>query len=666
MHPSIGRAVGLRAWAPRLAVPLALVLLAFLFIWPLALHLNWVAYPPGSDYSDLLLSHLPNALYWRESLSHYSQWPLWNDQIYAGLPFAADPLAGIWYPPALALLVLPLPLGFNLLLALHMAWGGFGLFQFLRAEGLALPASVLGAVAFAGTPKLVAHLGAGHVSLVYAVAWTPWLLLAVRAAAGAAGGPTRRALARGALVGALLAITFLADVRWAFYAGLLTLAHWAAATMGHGVGGRSAWRGRATALIGFGVFFVLLSAVLALPLAQLVTLASRSALTLADGGAYSLDPRYLIGLVIPNLHGFHEWMTYLGVVPLLLAVAGLGRRTWFWALVALVAAAYSLGTHFVLFPLVFRFLPLATLLRVPPRAWFLVDLSAAILAAHGLQRLLDVWLPLLTRRYAALKIKLPSARAVTVTLLLLTVLDLMRVDGTLLDVRPIPGSLVVAWLQQQAGLFRVYSPSFSLPYGAGLQHVDGADPLQLRSAMSLIEPAIGVRAEGYNVVVPAVNPADAARGYPVSQPDATRLAGLDVKYVVSEFDLTAPGFEHVQDFGSTRLYLNRAWAGRAWVEGQTPNTAAVTDWSPNSVAVRASGPGRLVLAEINYPGWQVRVDGQPAVLETADGALRAVTLLAGAHVVTFEFRPLTVYASLALSLLGFFALLLLLWTQTPA
>src|SRR5258706_5999445 len=112
-------------------------------------------------------------------------------------------------------------------------------------------------------------------------------------------------------------------------------------------------------------------------------------------------------------------MTYLGVVPLLLAVAGLGRRTWFWALVAVAAMAYSLGTNFVLFPLVFRLMPLVTLLRVPPRVWFLVDLSAAILAAHGLQRLLNDWLPLLTRRYAALKIRLPSARAVTVTLLAL-------------------------------------------------------------------------------------------------------------------------------------------------------------------------------------------------------------------------------------------------------
>jgi hypothetical protein len=651
--------------------PLVFVPLALLYLWPLAIHPNWVAYPPGSNYTDLLLSHLPNAVYWRDSLARYGQWPLWNGQIYAGLPFAADPLAGIWYPPALALLALPLPFGFNLLVALHLAWAGFGVFRFLRAEGLAWPGSAMGAVAFAGTPKLVAHLGAGHVSLVYALAWTPWLLLAVRAAVQSAGAPPWCAVARGALAGAPMALVFLADVRWAFYAGILAVAYWATevfrrARSERGPGGREGWARRLLALAGFGVFFLLLSAVLALPLAELVRLASRSALTLADGGTYSLPAAYLIGLVIPNLYGFHEWMTYLGVVPLLLALAGLGRRTWFWAGVALVAAAYSLGTNFVLFPLVFRLLPLATFLRVPPRAWFLVDLAAAALAAHGLQRLLDDWLPILTRRYAALNIRLPSARATAGTLVVLTVLDLVRVDSTLLDVRPIPVVPAAVWLQQQPGLFRVYSPTFSLPYGDALQHVDGVDPLQLSSALTLIEPAIGVRAAGYSVVVPAYSAADVARGIAFNQPDAARLAGLDVEYVVSDFDLTGPGFEHLRDFAGTRVYLNAAWAGRAWVEGQAPGTAVVTDWSPNRVEVQASGPGRLVLSEINYPGWQVLIDGQAAALETAQGALRAVQLAPGAHVVSFVFSPISVYLGGAFSLLGLVALALLIWAQRRA
>jgi hypothetical protein len=651
--------------------PLGLIPLALVYLWPLALHPNWVAYPPGSKFTDLLLNHVPNAIYWRESLLRYGQWPLWNEQIYAGLPFAADPLAGMWYPPALLLLALPLPFGINLLLALHLAWAGYGLYRFLRAEGLGGRASALGAVAFAGTPKLVAHLGAGHASLVYAVAWTPWLLLAVRGAARQGSGTLRIAITRGAAAGAIMAIVFLADVRWAFYAGLLAVAFW------HAPAGipRERWSAHVSALMTFVAMFLLLSAVLALPLAELVRLASRSAMTLADGAAYSLPPGYFIGLLIPDLHGFHEWMTYVGVVPLLLAAAGLGRRSWFWAALAAIAGTYSLGTNFVLFPIVFRLLPLAALLRVPPRAWFLVALALSVLAAHGLQRLLDDWLPLLARRYASLKIRLPSARTVGVALVVLTVLDLARVDGTLLDVRPMPVIPAAAWLEQQPGLFRVYTPTFSLPIGGNLQHVGGVDPLQLSQALALIEPAIGVRAEGYSVVVPAYSAAALLRGIAVDQPDAERLARLDVKYVASEFALTGPGWDQVQEFGDTRVYLNRAWAGRAWVDldrfglaksaisGQGPGGANVTSWSPNRIEVKATGPGRLVLSEIVYPGWQAWVDGKPAALETVDGALRAVQLAGGPHVVTFEFWPLSVYLGGTLSLLGLFVLAILLWQQ---
>src|SRR5579859_4579096 len=682
---------------------LACLALALLYLWPLALHPSWVAFPPRSNFTDLLLSHWPNAQYLRDSLARYGQWPLWNDQIFAGLPFAADPLSGMWYPPALALLVLPLPLGFNLLLAAHLAWAGWGMFQFLRAEGLGTPASALGAAAFAGTPKLVAHLGAGHVSLVYAVAWTPWLLLAMRAAvAGPAYASSRpwTSLARGATAGTVMAITFLADVRWAFYAGLLALAYGVVTAL---TGDRqrrvaseqSQRRGYLYALAGFGFFFLAFSAVLALPLVELTRLASRGALTLADGGTYSLPPIYLLGLLIPDLGGFAEWMTYLGVVPLLLALGGLGQRTWLWWAVALLAAAYSLGTNFVVFPVVFRFMPLASLLRVPPRAWFLVSVAAAVLAGHGLQRLLEEGLPWLRRRYAGgdltspapLPLReggrkpqsgearqsgawVPSARTVAVVLLALTVLDLARVDSTLMEVRPAPALPPASiWLRQQPGLFRVYSPSYSLPYDDGLQHVDGVDPLQLSDALAVIGPATGVVTSSYSVTVPPFGSDDLASANASASLSAHALARLDVKYVAAEFDLHDPGFEKVQTFGSTRIYWNQAWLGRAWVEGavagQAAAPASVSYWSPNRVEVQADGPGRLVLSEIIYPGWQAWVDGQPAPIVTADGALRAVPLAAGRHQVTFEFRPFTLTLGAALTGLGLLLYVLLPWTHRP-
>jgi hypothetical protein len=70
-------------------------------------------------------------------------------------------------------------------------------------------------------------------------------------------------------------------------------------------------------------------------------------------------------------------------------------------------------------------------------------------------------------------------------------------------------------------------------------------------------------------------------------------------------------------------------------------TAQVVDESPNhlELTTRSEATGLLVLSEVDYPGWQVRVDGQPAQVLRADTTLRAVCLPAGSHAVRFDFRP---------------------------
>src|SRR5450759_2131126 len=88
-------------------------------------------YAPGSHFSDLVISHYPNALYLRQALLSGQGIPLWSDTILSGYPFAADPLSGLWYPPLWLSVVLPLPLGFNLLMIIHMLWGGVGMFYWL-------------------------------------------------------------------------------------------------------------------------------------------------------------------------------------------------------------------------------------------------------------------------------------------------------------------------------------------------------------------------------------------------------------------------------------------------------------------------------------------------------------------------------------------------------
>jgi hypothetical protein len=624
------------------------LLLGFVLLWPLAVNPSGVAIHPGNQYTDLLISHLPNAAFIRDTVFRYGQLPLWNAQIMAGQPFDGDPLAGLWYPPNLLLLILPLPLAFNLLFVVHFAWAGLGMYRFLRDYDLGIGPAFFGAVVLAGMPKMSAHLGAGHVSLVFALSWTAWLLLAIKRVASAGD------LRHGALAGLVLAVIALSDLRWAFFAGLLGVGFWMI-RIPRPFSGQNV-RCTIWGLVGFGSVFLLLTAVLTLPLYQFLRYSSRSALTLQEAATYSLPPPYLIGLIFPDPYGFHEWITYLGLLPLVLAGVSLvyrqkrsaGGNIFFWLFVILFAGAFSLGSNFVLFPLLFRLLPGLSFLRVPSRAWFLVALGVSVLAAFGLEALVRE----IENRPRG---KIQQARVIPYLLLgviILTLFDLLRVGRSLIESRPMPEPpAATRWIEAHPGLFRVYSPSYSLPFPDRLQHVDGVDPLHMASLSDFMARASGLPVTQYSVTVPSYVDHDAE--ILAGSPDAGLLGLLNVKYVASEFPLNVAGLSLVKTFGQTYIYQNDLVRPRAWIEGQ--GSAQLSFWSPDRIEVQADGAGLLVLSEVAYPGWVCWVDGVRTPIRTVYGLLRGVGVPEGSHYVVFAYRPWPVYLGGALSLLGLIA-----------
>ncbi len=364
-----------------------LLVLAALFFWRLWLNPAGLIYPPTGYSSDLTVTHWPNALFIRRSLAQYRQLPLWRPLILSGEPFAANPLSGLWYPPNMLLLVLPLNLAFNLLFLLHTVWAGWGGYKLTRALGAAPVGATLAALALAFAPKAVAHLGAGHVGLFCAWAWLPWMLWATHRLGQRNGPGEVAALAVSA------AMLVLADVRMGVYAAVLAGGTWLWSLLG-----RLRRCPRATSwprlLLGFVLAAVLggaLFAVQGVPLLAVAPRLSRGTLTLAESAVFSLPPRCLVGLLVAAHGGSHEWMTYVGAVVLALAVVGMvrwpGRDRWWWGGVLLASALYALGTYMPVYGLLLRVIPALGWLRVPARSWFLVTLAAAILAAQGMTAL---------------------------------------------------------------------------------------------------------------------------------------------------------------------------------------------------------------------------------------------------------------------------------------
>lgn len=99
--------------------------------------------------------------------------------------------------------------------------------------------------------------------------------------------------------------------------------------------------------------------------------------------------------------------------------------------------------------------------------------------------------------------------------------------------------------------------------------------------------------------------------------------------------LTAPTF----DPRTTVVLFKSIAIGPA---GADDNVTVMLD-QPGQLRLRATTPtaAALVISEIYFPGWAVRVDGQPAELLRADGALQAVSLPSGEHEVVLTYRPAT-------------------------
>jgi hypothetical protein len=703
-----------------------LLILPLLWLAPLIGGLGQIHAAPGAEFSDLAVAHFPNAEFLRQSLIQSGEIPMWNPRVLGGTPFAADPLSGIYYPPLWLALVLPAPLAFNFLFFLHLALAGTGAFLLARGEGATTAGALLAGIAFGGLPKFVAHTAAGHLTLVLAVSWTPWLLLAARRAARLGS------LRAWSLAGAMTGLVFLADPRWAIPSGLAAVGY--AVVSAGGNRPQETARSRILAwarnLLLFGAFAAAASAVLALPMAQFVALSTRANLSGAEAASLSLPFLSLLGLPLGGVGSSVEWVVYPGAVVLALALFSIfgsrlripvdptrgaseaGRAGIFWLVLFLLSVLLSLGSNIPLFSTAIGAIPGAGLLRVPPRWMFLAGLALAMLAARGMTALESrtdqrgilkktgfalasggavlavasvalglpqalgqdglIWSAAGAILFAGFLPKRWAPRA-GAALICLAVLDLAVADFRLIDPRPAqtaPAGVeaAISFLENNAAGYRVYSPSYSIPAAettaGGLRSLDGVDPLILLSTTKTVSAAAGVAAKGYSVTLPAF-----ATGLPVRDnrnavPDARLLGLLNVRFIVSAFEIPNPQLNLRQRAGGIFLYENplafpRAWIAETldgWDRPIAGRQARVESESPNRMRLTAEGPGWLILAEAAYPAWRATIDGKRAELRTAGGWWRAVEIGPGMHEVQMNYDPELSWVGFAVTICALLAL----------
>lgn len=357
-------------------------------LWLLVLTVLWaVDAVVGEGFfwaHDLRHHHLPWRV-WAAETWLSGAIPLWSAAVGMGFPLMADGQTGVFYPPTMLLFMsLPAHWAVNLSILFHLWWAGLGAVWMGRKLGMESHGALLTGVAFGFSGFMAAHTG--YLGMQNAIAWLPWAIGALVAGRWAVGG-------------LCLALMLVAGHPQIAAIGLIL------------TGTVALWQGRFRGFAGAAVLALIAASPQIIATLELVQYGLREG---GVDGAFanigSLPPQELIHGLLPAMFGldrpgdiaqtyFHRGSSYwgmganhwemsffLGLPVILLAVIGArGRR--FWPAVCVASLLLMLGGFTPLWPLV-RHLPGLEGFRFPVRFSLVLTLAMAVLAGHGMDRLI--------------------------------------------------------------------------------------------------------------------------------------------------------------------------------------------------------------------------------------------------------------------------------------
>lgn len=552
---------------------------------------------PSAQFSDAAVSHYPAAL----TIFREVGYPSWAELNMAGQPFAANPLNKTAYPPQVIACFIPPPLSLNILLILHIAVAAAGMWGWARQLGLSQSAAAIAALSYGLSPRLVGHTAAGHLDLVYAMAWFPVLMVAVYALVRQ---PT---ISRIFLLSLSAAMLILADLRLSLFALASAAVYMIVLTVP-----TRQWQ-RLFMSFGASLWAIILTVSVTIPLLLWQPYLSRAMLTPAEAGAFSLNPGALIGLLLAPPAVDVEIQTFVGIAVLFLAgiaIFAAPRRHILWSGLLIFAALYAIGSNGFLWSLMVEVFPPLRWFRVPARAWFVVALIMPLLAGYGAQVLLDANASRLRKNVVALTIVVGSIAIILGVFVWITIPQLAQSGLRLLLIGG-GTTIVIAWALRRKGNIRfveiavfalilidlgwnarlwlewrgrddwmtphitlaetlradnadrIYSPAYSLPQQVAAEYdlhlFGGVDPFQLRGIADAIETASGVGHHGYTVTQPPLiggTGDDLSTANQSAVPDTDMLAAWQVSHVVAPYPIEHPRLTPLSISEDSYVYRN--------------------------------------------------------------------------------------------------------------
>ena len=323
--------------------------------------------------------------------------PWWNPYIYSGTPAIADPQGMLFSPLLMAWMLLrqsPSPVWFDWGVLLHLLMGGTAMLAMLRLYRANALGSLLGATVFMAGGVAASRLE--HTTDVIAYAYAPVAMLALQWFIAA---PTLRrgclfGLAAGVLAVHLVQNAYLFALMLSAAVVALTWTRWTHYTRKE----RMQWL---AGMLGAGVVAIIAALPQLLFSATFMTFSNRDVVPLEAARGASLDLRAFLIMFIPNLFhtfqgrydaytgpaAFVESYLYIGVVPLL--SLALLVRAWkqagnrwplaFFAVAAVLATLYMMGTNTPFYPWLYTWLPALTHFRRPDDAAYVLNFALAVI-----------------------------------------------------------------------------------------------------------------------------------------------------------------------------------------------------------------------------------------------------------------------------------------------
>jgi hypothetical protein len=358
---------------------------------------------------------------------HSGVFPLWNPHLFSGQPFFGAGEAPLLYPPTWLHCVLRLDKAINAILAMHVFLIGLGMYLWALQQKMR-PASafIAATVVMFGGPFYL-HVFACHIENISAMAWVPFLFLAMDLI-------FVRLYWEGLLVGAFsFGMEILAgQPQYLFYA-VIAMAIYAIIRLVRAV----EWPRKLGLLVAaatVGVGFTAFQLMLVLPQVQ-ESIRRSGGVTREFAAMFSFPPENIATLLAPGIFGnevdlrywgrcyMWEMSLFMGVSGFLLALYGIlapslprtvpatavgkdasgspfpvgergwgrgvqaGSRKWIWGAMALLLFVLALGAHTPLFDFLYSYVPGFNKFRGLSKFAFDGSIFVALLSAAGFDAL---------------------------------------------------------------------------------------------------------------------------------------------------------------------------------------------------------------------------------------------------------------------------------------